>query len=246
MSRASGRASPPPLFRAPRAGGPLPAPQGGPPLPLSPALPTPPSPCARSRPRRGRAAGPAGRGDWHPCGAPCLFRARRAQSGPAACSFPAGLREAPPLSFLYIGRRQQPPDSPPPLAPAALDLPPSAAPRPGPMRGTGSRFGPFASRFHPPQPPAPISLFLPRSSAPASLSLREASDAAAAAPGWGSPRETLWANIRRLEPLSAGALSPSYLAGGRDVFGAYLRGGSVGVCVPYSCAYGYLESPEMG
>lgn len=47
----------------------------------------------------------------------------------------------------------------------------------------------------------------------------------------------MWANIRCrcLELLSAGALSPSYLAGGRDVFGAYLRGGSVCVCPVFSC-----------
>lgn len=97
-----------------------------------------------------------------------MFRARRAQSGPAACSFPAGLREAPPLSFLYLSRRQQLPDSPPPLAPAALDLPPAAAPHPGPMRGTGSRFGP-SLLFSIPHTPAAISLFLPCFSAPASL-----------------------------------------------------------------------------
>lgn len=105
-----------------------------PPL-LSLDLPLPD--CALSRPQL-RAGWPR---DWHPCGAACLFRARRAQSGPAACSFPAGLREAPPLSFLYMSLRQQPLDSPSPLAPTALDLPPAAAPRPGPMWDTGSRFG---------------------------------------------------------------------------------------------------------
>lgn len=207
-TRAYGRASSPPLFPGPRAGGPLPAPRGVPPPPSF--VPPPSLPRLRSLPPPARPrCGPAGRRDWHPCGAPCLFRARRAQSGPAACSFPAGLREAPPLSFLYISRRLQPPDSPPPLAPAALDLPPAAAPRPGPMRGTGSRFGP--SHFSLPSPPASPSLprfpfFLPCSSAPVSPPLREASGAAAAAPGWGSPRETLWANIRCLEPLSARSL----------------------------------------
>lgn len=60
-----------------------------------------------------------------------------------------------------------------------------------------------------------------------------------AAPGWGSPRETVWANIRCrcLELLSTGALSRSYLAGGRDVFGAYLRGGSVCVCPVFLCLW---------
>lgn len=126
------------------------------PEPPSRRCPLPPS--ARAR------CGPAARRDWHPCRARCLFRARRAQSGPAACSFPAGLQEAPPLSFLYMSRWQQALDSPPPFDPAALDLPLAAAPRPGPMRGTGSRFG--LSLLLPPiaPPPAAISLFLHRSS----------------------------------------------------------------------------------
>lgn len=55
-----------------------------------------------------------------------------------------------------------------PLAPAALDLPPAAAPRPGPMPGTGSRFG-LSLLLPPPTPsplpPAAISRLLPRSSA---------------------------------------------------------------------------------
>lgn len=204
--------------------------------------PLPPS----ARPRCGSAA----RRDWHPCGACCLFRARRAQSGPAACSFPAGLQEAPPLSFLYMSRRQQPPDSPPPLAPAALDLPFAAAPRPGPMRGTGSRFGP--SLLLPPHRPSARRDFPFPSPLLCSASLPSAAPGGKQRGGgcaWlGEPEGDFVGKHTMLVPgaLSAGVLSLSYLAEGRDVFGTYLRVGCVCVRVLYSCAYGYLETPEAG
>jgi len=122
-------------------------------------------------------------GARHPGGARCVCRGPAEPNQgrqPAVSRQGCERRLLSPSYTSPAGRSRRTP--PLPLAPAAPDSPPAAVPRPGPMRGTASRFGPSLLRLHTPPFPSsspPFSGFLPGS--PASPP--------AAAPGWGEPGE---------------------------------------------------------